>query len=64
MPLQPTSPRPATSRIDLMQVHHPAVTCAIPGTRRPAHMLDNLAAGRGAVPEAAFRESYLASMGV
>lgn len=33
---------------------HPAVTCAIPGTSRPAHMLDNLAAGRGTLPDAAF----------
>lgn len=33
---------------------HPAVTCAIPGTSRPAHMRDNLAAGRGALPDAAF----------
>lgn len=33
---------------------HPAVTCAIPGTRRPEHMRDNLAAGRGALPDAAF----------
>ena len=43
---------------------HPAVTCAIPGTRRPAHMQDNLAAGRGAVPDAAFWSSHLASVGV
>jgi len=33
---------------------HPAVTCAIPGTGRPAHMRDNLAAGRGALPNADF----------
>ena len=33
---------------------HPAVTCAIPGTGRPAHMRDNLAAGQGGVPDAAF----------
>jgi diketogulonate reductase-like aldo/keto reductase len=43
-------------------VGHPAVTCAIPGTARPEHMADNLAAGRGALPEAAQRrrmaESY------
>jgi diketogulonate reductase-like aldo/keto reductase len=31
-------------------VGHPAVTCAIPGTARPDHMADNLAAGRGAPP--------------
>lgn len=33
---------------------HPAVTCAIPGTRRPRHMQDNAAAGVGPVPDAAF----------
>ena len=32
-------------------VSHPAVTCAIPGTGRPEHMKDNLAAGHGAVPD-------------
>lgn len=29
---------------------HPAVTCIIPGTAKPEHMLDNLAAGRGRLP--------------
>lgn len=37
-------------------VSHPAVTCAIPGTGKPEHMLDNLAAGRGALPDAAMRK--------
>ncbi|MEQ8193444.1 MAG: aldo/keto reductase [Rhodospirillales bacterium] len=32
---------------------HPAVTCVIPGTGKPAHMRDNLAAGRGRLPDAA-----------
>src|SRR6185295_14040713 len=32
-------------------VSHPAVTCAIPGTARPDHMKDNLAAGQGAMPD-------------
>jgi diketogulonate reductase-like aldo/keto reductase len=32
-------------------VSHPAVTCAIPGTARPDHMKDNLAAGHGAMPD-------------
>ena len=36
-------------------VSHPAVTCAIPGTGRPEHMLDNLAGGKGAMPDAAAR---------
>ncbi len=34
---------------------HPAVTCAIPGTGRLDHMLDNLAAGYGALPDEAAR---------
>ncbi len=36
-------------------VSHPAVTCAIPGTGKTEHMIDNLAAGRGALPDAAMR---------
>ena len=43
---------------------HPAVTCAIPGTGRPDHMRDNVAAGVGAVPELAFWQPHLASLGV
>jgi len=31
-------------------VSHPAVTCAIPGTGKPEHMRDNLAAGSGTLP--------------
>jgi len=34
---------------------HPCVTCAIPGTGKPQHMLDNLAAGRGRLPDEAQR---------
>ena len=37
-------------------VAHPAVTCAIPATTRPEHVLDNMAAGRGALPDGAMRE--------
>ena len=37
-------------------VSHPAVTCAIPGTARPDHMKDNLAAGQGPMPSAAQRK--------
>jgi diketogulonate reductase-like aldo/keto reductase len=37
-------------------VSHPSVTCAIPGTGRPEHMRDNLAAGRGPMPDAAARK--------
>lgn len=36
-------------------VSHPAVTCAIPGTGKPDHLLDNLAAGSGPLPDAAQR---------
>jgi diketogulonate reductase-like aldo/keto reductase len=37
-------------------VSHPAVTCAIPGTGRPEHVRDNLAASRGPFPDTAARE--------
>jgi diketogulonate reductase-like aldo/keto reductase len=36
-------------------VAHPAVTCAIPGTAKPEHMLDNLGAARGPLPDQAAR---------
>ena len=35
---------------------HPAVTCAIPATGKPDHMKDNMAAGQGALPDAAARK--------
>jgi len=34
---------------------HPAVTAVIPGTDKPEYMLDNLAAGRGPLPDAEMR---------
>ena len=34
---------------------HPAVTCAIPGTRRTTHLRDNLQAGMGRLPDPAMR---------
>src|SRR5690606_21944482 len=34
---------------------HPAVTCAIPGTTRVAHLEDNLGAARGRLPDADMR---------
>jgi len=34
---------------------HPAVTCVIPATNKPAHMADNVAAGRGPMPDEAQR---------
>jgi len=41
---------------------HPAVTCAIPGTGRPEHMLDNIGAGFGRVPDAALRARMIDSL--
>jgi len=41
---------------------HPAVTCAIPGTRRVAHLEDNLGAARGRMPDAAMRRRMLAHL--
>ena len=37
-------------------VSHPAVTCVIPATTKPQHMLDNLGAGFGAMPDRAMRK--------
>ena len=41
-------------------VGHPAVTCAIPGTGKPEHMRDNLAAGRGVLPNSGQRRKMMA----
>lgn len=38
---------------------HPAVTCVIPGTRRVAHLKDNMQAGMGRMPDAAMRRRML-----
>jgi diketogulonate reductase-like aldo/keto reductase len=40
-------------------VGHPALTCAIPGTAKPEHMRDNIAAGTGALPDEAARKRML-----
>jgi len=37
-------------------VSHPAVTCAIPATSKPHHMVDNCAAARTPLPDASQRE--------
>lgn len=37
-------------------ISHPAVNAVIPGTENAAHMLDNLGAGRGRMPDAAMRK--------
>lgn len=41
-------------------VSHPAVTCAIPATSKPHHMIDNLGAGLGELPDAATRKRMAA----
>jgi diketogulonate reductase-like aldo/keto reductase len=41
-------------------VAHPAVTCAIPATRNPDHLEQNMAAGLGRLPDAAMRARMLA----
>ena len=38
---------------------HPAVTAVIPGTDKPEYMLDNLQAGRGALPDAGMRKKIV-----
>ena len=38
---------------------HAAVTCVIPGTRRVAHLQDNMQAGIGRLPDAALRKRML-----
>lgn len=42
---------------------HPAVTCVIPATSRPRHLEDNLAAGRGRLPDAAARRRIRTLLG-
>jgi len=45
---------------------HPAVTAVIPGTDKPEHMMDNLGAGRGRLPDADQRVrmvKYVESLG-
>lgn len=37
-------------------VSHPAITCAIPATSKPKHMLDNQLAGKGSLPDSRMRE--------
>lgn len=41
-------------------ISHPAVTCVIPGTARPGHARDNLAAGIGRLPDEALRRRIAA----
>jgi aryl-alcohol dehydrogenase-like predicted oxidoreductase len=37
-------------------ISHPAVTCPIPGTDDPEHLVDNMGAARGRLPDAATRQ--------
>jgi aryl-alcohol dehydrogenase-like predicted oxidoreductase len=48
------------SRIDLMQVHNLAVTCAIPATSKMSHLRDNIAAGSEPLPNEELRERIAA----
>ena len=46
-------------------ISHPAVTCAIPGTSKPHHCVDNMLAGHGRIPDLKTREKmakYLKSI--
>lgn len=40
-------------------VSHPAVTCAIPATSKPHHMIDNLGAGSGELPDSGTRKRMI-----
>lgn len=42
-------------------IAHPAVTCAIPATSRVAHLRDNMAAGRGSLPDEGLRARIAAA---
>lgn len=41
-------------------VSHPAATCAIPATSKVRHMIDNMGAGFGRLPDAATRQKMIA----
>lgn len=41
-------------------IGHPAVTCVIPATRNPKHLIDNMGAGRGRLPDEAMRRKMAA----
>ena len=43
-------------------ISHPAVTCVIPATSKPHHMIDNLGAGFGPLPDDAMRQRMIAFM--
>jgi diketogulonate reductase-like aldo/keto reductase len=43
-------------------ISHPAVTCVIPATGKPNHLLDNMMAGIGRLPDAAMRKRMVEYM--
>jgi diketogulonate reductase-like aldo/keto reductase len=43
-------------------ISHPAVNCAIPGTSNPDHMIDNVSAGYGKLPDEKQREKMIAEL--
>jgi len=43
-------------------VSHPSVTCAIPATRRPEHLDENMGAGAGRLPDPATRQRMQAHL--
>jgi len=44
-------------------ISHPAVTCAIPATHQPAHMVENMGALYGRLPDAPMRERMIQYLG-
>jgi aryl-alcohol dehydrogenase-like predicted oxidoreductase len=44
-------------------VGHPAITCAIPGTSKVAHLCDNMQASYGALPDEVLRARIAAEIG-
>ncbi|NQV86322.1 MAG: aldo/keto reductase, partial [Woeseiaceae bacterium] len=40
-------------------ISHPAVTCVIPATSKTSHMVDNLGAGTGILPDSAMRKRMI-----
>lgn len=45
-------------------VSNPAVTCAIPGTSNPDHLVDNMGAGYGRLPDEKTRQRMVAFLGL
>ena len=43
-------------------ISHPAVTCAVPATTRPEHVVENMAALRGPLPDRDMRQRMVRDM--